>query len=323
MSENQLISDINFDNIYKDGQEFINDIVKKKYCINDSENDLNDVINRISDALLENFPDRVSDIKDIVSMFRNGRYLPAGSILFGLGNKEDKCSFSNCYGIPIKHDSLEAIYEAQKEMARTMSLRGGVGTNISILRPKNTKVSNAAKYSSGAVSFMPLFSETVRSISQMARRGALIIAIDISHPDLLDFIWCKSRSEEVFGKDPFTGFVPNVNYANISVMINDDFMKAVEENKDWTLIFPDTKFEKYNEEWDGDFDKWKKKKYPFIEYQTLKARDILKQIAESAWISGDPGVAYYDTVVNMCPISFDDRLKPVLFNPCGLSANII
>jgi ribonucleotide reductase alpha subunit/intein/homing endonuclease len=154
-------------------------------------------------------------------------------------------------------------------------------------------------------------------VHNSGRRAALLISIDCRHPDLLKFVWCKSKSEEIFNKDEFTGYVPNVNYANLTVKLTNDFFKAVENDEDWTSIFPDTNFKDYDTLWDGNYDKWIEKGYPVKEYQTLKARDILMQISESAWISGDPGVSYFDHVIDYSPMSFDPLLKPAGFNPCG------
>ncbi len=135
--------------------------------------------------------------------------------------------------------------------------------------------------------------------------------------DILDFIWCKSKPKEVFGQDPLTGKIHDVNDANISVKLSDSFMLAVENDEEWQFVFPDHTHEKYDTEWKGDYDDWAIKGYPFINYHKLRAREVLRNIAESAWISGDPGVCYWDTVINWTPGSFDPKLKPTGSNPCG------
>jgi len=304
-----------FDAVFKVGKKFIHDNIQRKYCL-DEELDYSDVLNRIRKELKQTSINK-KNLDYIMSMMGDGRFIPGGSISFGLGNKKIKCSLSNCYFTPIEHDSIEGIFEACKKLARTFSFRGGSGVDITILRPKDVEVNNAAIHSSGAVSFMPLFSNTSAIIGQNGRRGAEIIMLDVRHPDLLNFIWSKSRPKEVFGQDPLTGKVHDVYDANISIKLSDSFMTAIKEDQDWTFCFPDTKFEKYDTEWKGDYDDWASKDYPFITYKTIKAREILMQIAESAWISGDPGISYWDTVLKWTPGSFDEKLKPKGTNPCG------
>jgi len=252
-------------------------------------------------------------------LLRSGRFIPAGSILSRC-NTDSKGSFSNCYFTPILHDSIEDIFECQKKLARTFSYRGGSGVDISVLRPSGEAVNNAAKESSGAVSFMPTFSEITKTISQRGRRGALIITLDIRHPDVIKFIWSKAKPEEVFEKDVFTGDYPKIDAANISLKITDSFMKAVEDDEDFTFIFPDIDFdkEKYNKEWTGDYDKWEESGGTFKQYNTLKARDILNQISEAAYICGDPGLWFVDVAQRETFGTYiDERLKPICVNPCG------
>ena len=304
-----------FSDVFEDGKKFIQDNIKRKYCLK-NEKDYADVLNRIRKEL-EKTDIKTSDLDYTMSMIGRGRFIPAGSISFGLGNTDVKCSLSNCYFTPIEQDSIEGIFEAARKLARTFSYRGGSGVDITILRPKNSRVNNAAVHSSGAVSFMPLFSNVAGIIGQNGRRGAEIIMMDVRHPDVLDFIWCKSRPKEIFGQDPLTGKIHDVYDANITVKLSDSFMKAVKDDEDWQFVFPDQHHPKYDDEWKGDYDDWAKKDYPFVDYQKIKARDILIQIAESAWISGDPGISYWDTVIKWTPGSFDPKLKPTGSNPCG------
>src|SRR3989338_6272032 len=144
------------------------------------------------------------------------RFIPGGRILFGAGNPRN-VTLLNCYVIPVKEDRLEAIFDWMKEAARTYSYGGGVGTDISILRPKGARVNNAALTSTGSVSFMDLFSLTTGTIGQSGRRGALMITIADSHPDIMDFIRAKRN-------------LKTVRFANISVRVSDCLMRAVEKN---------------------------------------------------------------------------------------------
>lgn len=304
--------------VLDEGKKFIQDNIKRKYCLeSQNEKDYDDVLNRIRKELKSSNLLPSDQLDYIMKMMGAGRYISAGSISFGLGNKSVKCSLSNCYFTPIEQDSIEGIFDCCKKLARTFSYRGGSGVDITILRPKNSKVNNAAVFSSGAVSFMPLFSNTAGIIGQNGRRGAEIIMMDVRHPDILDFIWCKSKPKEIFGQDPLTGKIHDVYDANISVKLSDSFMLAVANDEDWQFVFPDFHHEAYNKEWKGNYDDWAEKGYPFIEYHKVKAREILRNIAESAWISGDPGVSYWDTVLTWTPGSFDPKLTPTGTNPCG------
>jgi len=251
-------------------RDYIDNITRKKYCINESEKSLDDVIFRIEENIKQHASKNV--INRIIEMMKSRRFLAGGSILFGLGNTETKCSISNCYFIPVQEDSIEGIFDAIKHIGRTYSYRGGIGTDITILRPKDAKVNNSAKKSSGAVSFMPLFSNATTTLGQQGRRGALLITLDIRHPDTLDFIWSKSKPEQVFGVDDLTGKTADISGANISLKTSSEFMKAVQEDGDWTFTFPDPHHEKYDEEWDGDYEKWLEKGYPVKEYETVKAK---------------------------------------------------
>jgi len=155
------------------------------------------------------------------------RLIPGGRIMHGAGNQK-RVTNLNCYVIKIKDDAIEAIFDWMKEAARTYSLGGGVGTDISVLRPRGAPVNNAARSSTGAVSFMELMSLTTGTIGQSGRRGALMITIADNHPDVLDFVKVKRNLDRV-------------RYANISVRVSDAFMRAVEQDANWDLIFENEK----------------------------------------------------------------------------------
>ena len=223
---------------------FQESVSSKKYQIRDRqgrllEHSFTDVKNRLCREFLKHSHFDKQENEHVCDMLQAGRFIPAGSILSGLGNDTSKCSLSNCYLAKIESDSLEGIFEAQKKLARTYSYRGGSGIDITILRPSGDPVNNAAVSSSGAVSFMPLFSELTNTIGQNGRRGALMISLDIRHPDTRRFIWSKSKPEKIFGVDSLTGKTQDVFGANISLKVTDAFMQAVEEDRDWTFIFPD------------------------------------------------------------------------------------
>ena len=151
------------------------------------------------------------------------RFIPGGRIMFGAGAKR-RATLLNCYVIAIKDDTIEAIFDWCKESARTYSFGGGVGGDVSVLRPRGAPVNNSAMTSSGAVSFMQIMSETGHAIGQEGRRGAMMLTISVDHPDVLEFIRVKQDTS-------------SVKYANISVRVTDEFMNAVEADGDFTLKY--------------------------------------------------------------------------------------
>jgi ribonucleoside-diphosphate reductase alpha chain len=210
------------------------------------------------------------------------RFLPGGRILFGAGQKR-RATLLNCYVVPIKNDTLEAIFDWCKEAGRTYSYGGGVGTDISILRPARAPVNNSAIVSSGAVSFMNLFSETTHTIGQNGRRGALMITMSVDHPDIMQFITVKRN-------------LANVRYANISVRITDEFMNAVKSDKDFTLRFEN-------------------KVVGRIE-RTVKAREIWDELVKSARDWAEPGLIFWDTVKKYSPSEYNG-MEVLSTNPCS------
>ena len=219
-------------------------------------------------------------------LLSNFRFIPGGRILFGAGQTR-RSTLLNCYFMPIKEDSIEGIFEWCKEAARTYSFGGGVGTDISVLRPKGAPVNNSAIHSTGAVSFMQLLSTTTGTIGQAGRRGALMITIDVNHPDIIDFLDIKNDQERA-----------QVKFANISVKVSDKFMKAVEE--------------------DGDFDlEYESKKVRMR--KTVKARDIWNRLVKSAWSSAEPGLIFWDAVKRFSPTEYGG-MEVEGVNPCSEQA---
>ena len=207
--------------------------------------------------------------------------MPGGRILFGAGQPR-RATLLNCYFFKIKEDSIEAIFDWCKEAARTYSFGGGVGTDISVLRPRGSPVNNSAIYSTGSVSFMELLSTTTGTIGQAGRRGALMITIRVDHPDVLDFISVK--------KD-----LKKVNYANISIKMTDEFMKAVEDDTDFELRFKNERV---------DFRK------------TVKARTVWSQLVKAAWQSDEPGLLFWDTIKRDSTTEYND-MEVQGVNPCS------
>lgn len=215
------------------------------------------------------------------------KFLFGGRILAnrGLHDKGRKISMSNCYVMTPPEDNIESIFECAKELARTYSYGGGCGVDISKLAPRGAKIHNAAKETSGAVSFMDLYSETTGIIGQNGRRGALMITLDCHHPDLEEFIDIKTD-------------LNRITKANISIRITDDFMQAVLDDTDFELSFirEDT----------GE-----------IITKTVNARKLFKRIAENNWNYAEPGVLFWDRVTSWNLLSEDDSFEFAGTNPCG------
>jgi ribonucleoside-diphosphate reductase alpha chain len=230
------------------------------------------------------------------------KYVPAGRIFTGAGTGQN-LTFYNCYVIPSPKDSRQGIFETLGQMAEIMSRGGGVGINVSSLRPRDAYVKGVNGRSSGSVSWASLYSFVTGLIEQGgSRRGALMLILNVWHPDIVDFINSKKEA----GK---------ITNANISVGITDDFMQAVKENKDWDLVFPDTSDAKYATEWDGDMTKWKKIGGKIIQHKTVKAQEIWDNIISSAWGSAEPGVYFIDRA-NYYSNSHYFAALPCT-NPCG------
>jgi len=209
------------------------------------------------------------------------KFVPGGRILFGAGQPR-RSTLLNCYFFKIKEDSIEAIFDWCKEAARTYSFGGGVGTDISVLRPRGSPVNNSAIYSTGSVSFMELLSTTTGTIGQAGRRGALMITIRVDHPDVLDFINVK--------KD-----LKKVNYANISIKMTDEFMRAVENDSDFELSFKNERI---------DF------------HKTVRAREIWNQLVKAAWQSDEPGLLFWDTIKRDSTTEYNN-MEVQGVNPCS------
>ena len=230
------------------------------------------------------------------------KLVPGGRIAAGAG-ASDELTLFNCYVIPSPHDSRGGIMSTLTEMTEIMSRGGGVGINLSSLRPRRAIVAGVNGSSSGAVSWGGLFSYTTGLIEQGgSRRGALMLMINDWHPDLLDFITVKQTMGQVTN-------------ANLSVCVSNGFMKAVKEDLDWDLVFPDTSDPDYDQLWDGDLNKWKEAGKAVKVFRTVKAREVWHTIIESAWKSAEPGVVFMEYYNQM---SNSWYFNPIICtNPCG------
>lgn len=266
----------------------------KKYALRDLDGNIvectpDDMFDRMAKALasVETDKDKWKKIfRKQLSGFN--KLVMQGSPMAGLGNPR-RISLSNCFVIESPTDSIQGIYKSVGKMAQIQAYRGGVGVDVSSLRPEGSGVSNAAGSSSGAWSWCDQYSYTTRKVGQRGRVGALMLTMRVDHPDIINFIKMKSNKKLVTG-------------ANVSVRITDKFMKAVEEDGDIELWF--------------DFDE--DSKYKNIS-KKVKAREIWNEIIYQATTTAEPGILMWDNIINGSPADCyrDDGFVTVSTNPCS------
>lgn len=239
----------------------------------------------------ENFDSWITRVsggnKEIAQYMKEKKFLFGGRILSnrGLDRLGRKVTYSNCYVIEPPKDEIESIFDCAKKLARTYSYGGGCGVDISQLSPKGAKINNAAKETSGAVSFMELYSLVTALIGQNGRRGALMISMDCSHPDILEFVELKTDLEKV-------------TKANVSVRIYKDFMEAVKKGTDYILS--------YEREATGEVIK-----------KRVPARALFKKITDTSWDYAEPGVLFWDRISSWNLLSNTEEFSYAGVNPCA------
>ena len=260
------------------------------------------------------------DEEAIYQLFKDFKYIIlGGSVMSGCGTGA-LVSLSNCFVIGSPKDSYAEIMKTRSQQAQLMKRRGGVGYDLSQLRPRGAKVNNAARSSTGAASFMDVCSDITNEVAQNGRRGALMLSMSINHPDIEEFITKKQDLAKVTG-------------ANISVKVTDEFMQAVIENKDYTLRFPvdesdlsyketdefgNTVCIQYNELFDGkrEYNKlYSIGKGRFI--KLIKARELWNTLMHCAWNTAEPGIMFESQMHNYSPDGVYENFRMVGTNPCG------
>jgi len=228
----------------------------------------------------------VLSVQKIFDYFNEFKYvIPQGSVMELLGNKYKIGSLSNCIVLPEMYDSYGGIYYIEQQMTQLMKRRCGVGIDLTSLRPEGAIVTNAAGSSTGPVSFMDRFSNATREVAQSGRRGALMLTIDISHPDVAKFITIKEDIKKVTG-------------ANISVKLSDEFMVAVENDSEYTLRWPE-------ENPDPQYTK------------VVKAKELWEIIIKAAHQSAEPGLIFWDRQHKYSTSSVYPGFKNLSTNPCS------
>tara|TARA_R110001606_G_scaffold380033_1_gene540354 strand:+ start:549 stop:3104 length:2556 start_codon:yes stop_codon:yes gene_type:complete len=268
-----------------------------KYALKDSEGNIyestpNDMHTRIAKEIARVEQKYVNPLteSEIFEVIKDFKYIvPQGSPMAGIGNPFQIASLSNCFviGNNGNSDSYGGIMKIDQEQVQLMKRRGGVGHDLSHIRPKSSPVKNSALTSTGIVPFMERYSNSTREVAQDGRRGALMLSVSINHPDSEDFIDAKLEQGKVTG-------------ANVSVRIDDAFMKAVKNDQNYT------------------------QKYPIFSadpkvLKTIEAKKLWKKIVHNAWKSAEPGILFWDTIINeSVPDCYADLgYKTVSTNPCG------
>ena len=282
---------------YFKGDELAATVFLNKYSLKDSQGNIyektpEDMHKRIAKEIArieKKYPNPLDEEK-IYSLLDNFKYIiPQGSPMSGIGNPFQKVSLSNCFVIGNNgpSDSYGAIMQIDQEQIQLMKRRGGVGHDLSHIRPGGSPVENSALTSTGIVPFMERYSNSTREVAQDGRRGALMLSISIKHPDSEKFIDAKIEQGKVTG-------------ANVSVRIDDEFMKAVKEGKKYIQQYPvNSKNPTYKKE--------------------IDARKLWEKIAHNAWKSAEPGILFWDTIIKeSVPDCYSEEgYKTVSTNPCG------
>ena len=282
---------------YFDGDEMAAKVWVSKYALKDSfgkifELSPDDMHRRLAKEIArieKKYPNPMTE-DEVFNLLKDFRYIvPQGGPMTGIGNKYQIASLSNCFVIGSKGnaDSYGGIMKIDEEQVQLMKRRGGVGHDLSHIRPKGSPVLNSALTSTGVVPFMERYSNSTREVAQDGRRGALMLSISIKHPDSEKFIDAKMEAGKITG-------------ANVSVKLDDEFMRSAIEGKPYVQSYPvDAKDPKYRQEVD--------------------AQGIWKKIIHNAWKSAEPGVLFWDTIIReSIPDCYADLgYRTVSTNPCG------
>ena len=279
---------------YFGGDELATNVFMTKYCLRDEKGnyvektpaDMHRRIAREFARIEEKFVGPSLTEEEIYGYLENFKYIvPQGSPMMGIGNDYVNVSLSNCVVVDNPQDSVSSIMDAGKDIANLFKRRCGVGLDLSDLRPEGAPVNNSARTTTGAWSFADFYSYVCRMIGQNGRRGALMISMDIRHPDIEQFVKMKQDLTKVTG-------------ANVSVKITDDFMRAVENNETFTLQFP-------VESEDPAY------------VSQVDAASLWEAIVTSATTTAEPGLLMWDNITNNLPAHEYTNFKTKTTNPCG------
>lgn len=312
MIKNKLTYDEALKNALKyfNGDDLAASVFMSKYAISDEENNyLESTPDEMHLRMAKEFArieekmggDTKLSENEIYKLFNDWTIIPGGSVMNGLGNPNYIGSLSNCFVAQPPMDSYSSIMKNREIMVQLMKRRGGVGIDISNLRPSGAKVSNAAKTSTGAVSFMNVYSELTKEVALNGRRGALMISMSSKHPDIDEFIKVKQDLTKITG-------------ANISVKFDDEFMEAVLNDSYYIQRFP---IELNTNDINVDDLPLNKKVYDGEKcYKKVRAKEIWKEFVTCSWKTAEPGIMYEDKHLNYSPDSVYEQYKGITTNPC-------
>ena len=287
---------------YFNGDEIAATVWLKKYAKIDSksgeylEHSPEDTLKRVAKgfARIENekaqmFPNYIPlEEKQIFKYFDKFKYIiPQGSPLFGIGNDQQLTTISNCFVLKNPEDSYESILDTEKQLMHISKRRGGCGLDISNLRPNNAPTSNSALTSTGSISFIKRYTNATNEVGQNGRRGALMIMMRCDHPDIYDFLELKLDKQ-------------NATSANLSVKITDEFMKAVEDDTDFDLVFNGVS-----------------NSVPFEIKKTVKAKELFDKLCYCACECAEPGVLFWDKIKQQSISDCYEGFEVTAVNPCA------
>jgi ribonucleoside-diphosphate reductase alpha chain len=279
---NEAVMDLALDcrDYYKDN-DLAADVLRSKYLSHNEKGPMH-MWDRIAKALASVEKDKEYWYNRFLELLFDFRFVPGGRVMHGAGREDARRrpTLSNCYVIPIEEDSLEGIYRCITESAMVYRTGGGVGTDLSILRPEGAAVNATIDHSPGATAFMNLFSESTNTVSQAGRRGALMLTMRVDHPDIERFITIKNDPRRI-----------KVQHANISVLITHEFMNAVINDTEFQL------------RWNGK------------SYRKVKAKELWYKIIKNAHASAEPGIIFWDTMKDYHNVEYANPLSST--NPCG------
>jgi ribonucleoside-diphosphate reductase alpha chain len=283
MVMNEAVMDLALDcRDYYGDNELAADVLRSKYLAPTEQGPMH-MWNRIARAVSSVEKDKQELWHNrFLELLFDFTFVPGGRVMHGAGREDARRrpTLSNCYVVPILDDSLEGIYQCISESAMVYRTGGGVGTDLSVLRPEGAPVNATIDHSPGATAFMNLFSESTNTVSQAGRRGALMLTMRVDHPDIEHFINIKNDPRRL-----------KVQYANISVLITHEFMHAVSSDSPFNL------------RWSGKT------------YRTVNARELWHKIIKNAHASAEPGIIFWDTMRDYHNVEYANPL--VSTNPCG------
>lgn len=283
---------------YFAGDELAAKVFVDKYALRDNDGVLHektpsDMFKRVASEFArieaKKFKVPLSEQK-ILGLMENFKYvIPQGSPLFGIGNNYQFVTLSNCYLLDVPEDSYSSILMVDHQLVNISKRRGGVGIDLSNLRPAGAMTRNAARTSTGVPSWMERYSNSIREVGQAGRRGALMLTLSIHHPDVMKFATIKNDPTKVTG-------------ANISLRLTKEFLAAVEADKEYELRFPVD---------------YKERGIPPLVTKMVKAKEVWNAIINSAWMRAEPGLLMWDNVTENTPADCYEDYKSRGTNPCS------